>query len=257
MIIYVFDGSFQGLLTAIFEFYERQPDKVQLVRDVIFMPSLVEESLEIITDDVKAQRVFKGFVKKSGNDWGTRFYKAYLSELPETFQHLFDLARYVFDNADGAARNFGHPDVIYITKMEKSVNRERHRMKAFIRFQETADGIYYAPIDPDYNVLPLISDFFKGRYQDQKWIIYDIKRNYGLYYDLNSVTEIKLDLNPTMKTTDIYLKEGESSGKEGLYGLLWKDYFKSTSIVARKNMKLHIQHVPKRYWKYLTEKQQG
>ncbi|TXD94923.1 DUF4130 domain-containing protein [Gillisia hiemivivida] len=23
---------------------------------------------------------------------------------------------------------------------------------------------------------------------------------------------------------------------------------------SRKNMKLHLQHVPKRYWKYLTEK---
>ncbi|RZJ49641.1 MAG: DUF4130 domain-containing protein, partial [Chryseobacterium sp.] len=25
-------------------------------------------------------------------------------------------------------------------------------------------------------------------------------------------------------------------------------------IVERKNLKLHVQHVPKRYWKYLTEK---
>jgi len=36
---------------------------------------------------------------------------------------------------------------------------------------------------------------------------------------------------------------------------LWQDYFKSTNIVSRKNMKLHIRHVPKRYWKYLSEKQ--
>ncbi|MGY0039832.1 DUF4130 domain-containing protein [Pedobacter sp. NJ-S-72] len=45
------------------------------------------------------------------------------------------------------------------------------------------------------------------------------------------------------------------SEKEGFYAVLWKDYFKSTNIAARKNTKLHIQHVPKRYWKYLTEKQ--
>ncbi|WP_317126561.1 DUF4130 domain-containing protein [Chryseobacterium nematophagum] len=25
-------------------------------------------------------------------------------------------------------------------------------------------------------------------------------------------------------------------------------------IIERKNLKLHIQHVPRRYWKYLTEK---
>jgi hypothetical protein len=27
-----------------------------------------------------------------------------------------------------------------------------------------------------------------------------------------------------------------------------------TNIKERKNDKLHVQHVPKRYWKYLTEK---
>ncbi|RZL34744.1 MAG: DUF4130 domain-containing protein, partial [Pedobacter sp.] len=43
--------------------------------------------------------------------------------------------------------------------------------------------------------------------------------------------------------------------KEELYTHLWKDYFKSTNIESRKNTKLHVQHVPKRYWKYLTEKQ--
>ena len=36
---------------------------------------------------------------------------------------------------------------------------------------------------------------------------------------------------------------------------MWKDYFDSTNIKERKNMKLHIRHVPKRYWKYLSEKQ--
>jgi probable DNA metabolism protein len=43
--------------------------------------------------------------------------------------------------------------------------------------------------------------------------------------------------------------------KESLYQELWKQYFDSVDIKARRNMKLHIQHVPKRYWKYLVEKQ--
>lgn len=32
-------------------------------------------------------------------------------------------------------------------------------------------------------------------------------------------------------------------------------HFKSTNITERKNTKLHVQHIPKRYWRYLTEKQ--
>ena len=38
------------------------------------------------------------------------------------------------------------------------------------------------------------------------------------------------------------------------YQNLWKEYFDHTNIKERKNTKLHLQHVPKRYWRYLTEK---
>jgi probable DNA metabolism protein len=43
--------------------------------------------------------------------------------------------------------------------------------------------------------------------------------------------------------------------KEELYQRLWQQYFTSVNIAARKNTKLHIQHMPKRYWKFLPEKQ--
>ena len=252
IVTYVFDGSFEGLLSALFDFYELKPASVSLVAQQHFQPGLLDEPHYVHRSEEKATRVWNGLKKKLSTDWQTRFYKTFLSETAESFQHLFDFARYIFDNPKGSEVNYGHPSVIAIAKMDKSVNRERHRMKAFIRFQETADGIFYAPIEPDYNVLPLISAFFKNRYADQKWIIYDLKRKYGLYYDLESVTEIVLEETPDLKTT--FLAPDSLNNKEELYSLLWNDYFKSTNIPARKNMKLHIQHVPKRYWKYLTEK---
>ncbi|RYZ82543.1 MAG: DUF4130 domain-containing protein, partial [Proteobacteria bacterium] len=122
--------------------------------------------------------------------------------------------------------------------------------------QETADGIFYAPIEPDFNVLPLIADFFRKRYADQKWIIYDLRRKYGLFYDLEKVSEVTFDFVSEMQSTSTYLPAHTLNDREELYGLLWNDYFKSTNIPARKNMKLHLQHVPRRYWKYLTEKRQ-
>lgn len=252
MEVYVFDGSLEGLLTAIFEYYERKPGTIRLVARPHFEPVLLGETLEIISDETKAKRVWEGLRKKIGSDWQRRFYTVFLSEDALIFQQLFEFACYIFDHPKGAEQNFGHPAVIAITQMERSVSRERHRMKAFIRFQETADGIFYAPVEPDFNVLPLISVFFQNRYADQRWIIYDVKRNYGLYYDLNSVEEITLGQTPEMKSP--FLSQDLLRDKEQLYGLLWNDYFKSTNIPARKNMKLHVRHVPKRYWKYLPEK---
>ncbi len=46
----------------------------------------------------------------------------------------------------------------------------------------------------------------------------------------------------------------ELDEEELLYDELWKDYFNSVNIQASKNMKLHIQYVPKRYWRYMNKK---
>jgi probable DNA metabolism protein len=133
-----------------------------------------------------------------------------------------------------------------------TISRERHRMEAFIRFEKTKDNIFYAGIDPDFNVLPLLIQHFKRRYADQEWIIYDKRRKYGIYYDKNDVKEIALEMQ-----ADASYEAGDNTYAEDekLYQLLWQTYFKNTYISSRRNMKLHLRHVPKRYWKYLTEKQ--
>ncbi|WP_316769559.1 TIGR03915 family putative DNA repair protein [Pedobacter frigiditerrae] len=252
--IYVFDGSLEGLLTAVFEWFERKPGQVTLSSEKIYQPDAFTESLAIQNDRAKADRVWLGLQKKISKEWMRKFYCAYLSEIPEIFNSLFLFTIYIFQNPAGAEKNYGNEHVLTLSKAARSVEREKHRMEAFIRFQHTTDGIYYCGIDPDFNVLPLILNHFKNRYADQKWIIYDLKRHYGLFYDLNIVEEITMDINTQALKQPAPHQLNE---KEELYAHLWKDYFKSTNIVSRKNTKLHIRHVPKRYWKYLTEKQIG
>ncbi|RZK57033.1 MAG: DNA metabolism protein [Pedobacter sp.] len=251
--IYVFDGSLEGLLTAVFEWFERKPGYTTLKVDKIYQPDAFTQSFSISNERKKADRVWNGLQKKLGKQWMRRVYCAYLSERPEVFDSLFHFMSYIFLNPAGAEKNFGNKDVLDISQIATKVEREKHRMEAFIRFQQTSDGFYYCAIDPDFNVLPLIAKHFKDRYADQQWIIYDLKRHYGLFYDLEKVTEITVELGEEKnfkQPTSAQLNE-----KEELYTHLWKDYFKSTNIVSRKNTKLHVKHVPKRYWKYLTEKQ--
>lgn len=251
--IYIFDGSLPGLLTAVFEWFERKPGKIMLKSVEMFQPEAFAESFSVVTDSAKSDRVWAGLQKKLKKDWLRKFYCSYLSELPEAYNHLFQFTIYIFQHETGAETNYGNNHVMALSKYAKSVEREKHRMEAFIRFQHTADGIFYTGVDPDFNVLPLISNHFKNRYADQQWIIYDLKRKYGLHYNLIAVEEIVIDF-----TNGVNSKNPETillDVKEELYAVLWKDYFKSANIVARKNTKLHVRHVPKRYWKYLTEKQ--
>lgn len=254
MVVYIFDGSLEGLLTSIFEYYDRKPPSVKLTTKELYQPEAFGESLVIHSDEVKAKRVWAGLEKKLPADWLRKFYCAYLSEQPETFSNLFGFARYIFDSASGAAYNFGNPFVLAIAEMDKKVHREKHRMEAFIRFRKTGDGLFFANIEPDFNVLPLILKHFKNRYADQQWVIYDLKRRYGIFYDMLRVHEVTFEFLNENTESDVALSPSLMDDKEELYSVLWKDYFKSTNIPARKNMKLHIRHVPKRYWKYLTEK---
>lgn len=250
--IYVFDGSLEGLLSAVFEWFERKPGKIRLMTEKLYQPEVFTEVFQVINDAKKADRVWKALQKKLDKGWMRRYYCCYLSEHPDAYSHLFELSCTLFLTAAGAEKNYGDPHVLAVAQYAKKVEREKHRMEAFIRFQQTADGYYYCGIDPDFNVLPLIMGHFKARYADQQWIIYDVKRGYGLHYDLEDVTEIHFsgeDQLKFKKPADHLLSEPEAH-----YGNLWKAYFKSTNIVARKNTKLHVQHVPKRYWKYLTEK---
>lgn len=249
--IYIFDGSLEGLLNVVFEWFERKPGKVSIVSKNNYQPDAFSLSFEILTDRVKADRVWQGLTKKLDRQWMRNLYCAYLSEIPEMHQEIFGFCTYIFQNPAGAEKNYGNAQVLNIAQTARKVEREKHRMEAFIRFQKTSDGLFYCGIDPDFNVIPLIINHFKNRYADQQWIIYDIKRHYGIFYNLETVEEIEMDIdiNLLKKSNQHMLDE-----QEMLYADLWKDYFKSTNIVARKNTKLHTQHVPKRYWKYLTEK---
>ena len=254
MEFYIFDGSLEGLLTAVFEYYQRKSPVVKLVTESLYVPDVFDSGYRVVSDREKGKRVWKGLCKKLGKEWQLRFYKSFLSEQPETYQHLLNFARYIIDQPAGASENFAHPDVLAISQTAQKVHREKHRMEAFVRFQKTGDGIYYAHIEPDFDVLPLLPEHFQNRYADQRWIIYDLKRKYGLYYDLEKTEEIELAEAQHMSIVNA-LPSDLLDPKEELYMLLWQDYFKSTNIQARRNTRLHVRHVPRRYWKYLSEKQ--
>ena len=108
---FIFDGSFEGLLTAIFEVFEHRDSSAVLVSRHAYEPGLLDESVEVVTNEAKSKRVWEGLKKKIDKAWQSRFYNTFLSELPQSPQHLLQFARYVLDNPKGAENNYGHPDV--------------------------------------------------------------------------------------------------------------------------------------------------
>jgi probable DNA metabolism protein len=252
MIYVIYDKTFEGLLTAIFEIYEHKLQDAFIRKSEIALPSLFEDRVHILTDDSKAMRVWNKLKKLVGEEDVLKFWKAWLTEAEEIEDCILGSVRYAMERQVNILSDFGNLHVLQLNQQLKKIGREKHRMEAFVRFQLTKDELYYAVIEPDFNVLPLIIQHFQNRYADQRWCIFDLRRRYGIYYDLNTTEFVSFETdavhNLTVTNTAVFQEN------EMLYQVLWKDYFKSTNIKSRKNMKLHLQHMPRRYWKYLIEK---
>lgn len=248
----VYDGTFDGFFTCVFHVYDLKLKHVNIQRKDEVQESLFGSSEEVLTDSEKADRVWKGVKRKTSSTGSLRIYYAFLSEQKGVENLLLRYVQYALKSNLPIDTDFGNEDILKVSQIAKSVGREKHRMEAFVRFKLTKDNLYFANIEPDFDVLPLILEHFKRRYADQKWMIYDLKRNYGLYYDLEKVDIVNMmlpnDFDATKTSKDFFADE------ELEFQTLWQDYFESTNIPSRKNMKLHVRHVPKRYWKYLSEK---
>ena len=248
----LYDGSFEGLFTAIFECYNQKLKPDYILKEAHYQPGMFDELMKVETDTEKAQRVIAGLAKKISGSGVSRLFKCFHSEFSDIGFIIYEYVKLSFQSTVNIEKDYRQPAVLRVEQVVKKMNREIHRMHGFVRFQRTVDDIYAATITPDFDVIPFIGDHFKRRYSDQQWLIYDVKRDYGLYYNKRAVRVVRLE-NPAFSAKHKIMKAALSH-EERAFREMWKTYFDATSIRERKNLRLHLQHLPRRYWKYLPEK---
>ena len=248
-LLFVTDGTFEGLMTAIFEAYSGalSPDAIQSSsRKQI---GLFDRCVTITTDPERSDRVWKGLKTHLGIRRRRMLFQGFLSGSAEVETMIYRLVRDMVPRT-GERRSRVHlASHIEIEKLARKVQHEAHRMKGFIRFQQTGDNQYLALIAPRYDVLPLIRHHFESRFADQKWIIYDTSRNYGLCYDGRQTQELQ------MNAVELAALKIPANDGEQFCQALWQRYFSAVNIPQRNNPNLHLRQLPRRYWRYLTEKQ--
>ncbi|MCL2073624.1 MAG: TIGR03915 family putative DNA repair protein [Marinilabiliaceae bacterium] len=249
---YRYDGTFQGFLTAVFDVYSRkeQPEAILRLDDSTL---LFSEKYKVETDLKKSERVWNGIIKTGGAKTGKQVYLTFLScekdiemTLLRYIQHLFALKRSIMGD-------FTNPDVLKVHQLCRTVSKESHRVLMFLRFEQAADGTFFAPYAPKYDVLSLTLSHFKSRFTDQKWLIYDTLRNYGFYYDTKKIEQVEIN-DPAFNEKTGKLLADISHLDEDRWQEIWRAYFKKIAIAERKNLKQQLNFMPKRFWKYLTEK---
>lgn len=253
MTIFRFDGTFDGILTCVFEAYARKKFPDTIIRKDASLPLFYDECMDIITDEEKSMRVWKAVRKKLSATATRAVVTSFLCEIPEFDIIAFNYIRKTVDSPRSIEGDFGDTDVMEMTRMVKRVNYEAHRLLQFLRFQKTSDGTYFAIMEPLYNVMPIAVNHFVDRFSTMKFVVYDKKRGFGFYYDGKDTTRITLP-EELPHIAHGHLSEEIMDDDEKLFQELWRTYFKAIAIKERTNPRKQRQDMPVRFWKYMTEK---
>ncbi|MDI3546881.1 MAG: hypothetical protein PWR10_533 [Halanaerobiales bacterium] len=244
MIYYIYDGSFEGLLTAIYEafYHDVKPDMILKRSD--YQENLFAERVEIVTERNKSDRVYNAVREKISSRSLRKIYYAFLSEIKGVETRIYHYLQLGFKIGRKIDGHLTDDTVLELNRISNKVGLERHRLLGLIRFRRLDNDIYYAPIEPDYNIIALLAPHFSKRLADQNWVIHDLKRKVAAVYNREEWVLTGFSGQP-----------GSYAEDEAIYQSLWKDFFKNIAITNRKNSRLQLQFMPVRYWKHLIEKE--
>jgi len=235
---YLYDGSFEGFLTALSLALDSAAP-CAIAKEDAEEAGLFSEFINSGTDPLRASvaRDRRG----STESWQhVRF--AFLSEVTGAETGILKYVKLLAKKGPGADNMLADDRVRKIHRLSASVGGEAHMFKGFVRFKELADKTLYSRIEPDHNILALLVPHFRARLGTFNWVIHDARRNNAALYFKGRLIYAPLDSARLLE-----------DAKEAEVRELWQHFFKTVAIKERINPKLQRQNVPLKYRKNLTE----
>ncbi len=131
-------------------------------------------------------------------------------------------------------------DVRQLHAWEREVSRAAHKMKAFVRFRETADGRYVAWFDPGHPLLEALAPFFARRFASMRWLI--------VTPDASCAWEGgRLRFGPGA------VRGAAEGTPDDPCEQLWRTYYANIFNPARLKVNAMVREMPRRYWRDLPE----
>lgn len=252
--IFLYDGTFEGFLSAVFDAFTAK-DEVYIEKKDGWQPQLFAETREVETVPEKGERVAEKLLSICGSRGFSAIVYIFLSEAENAETCAFYLIKSVIKYGSKSFSRFQDEKIACAMAIRKKVSKECERFLGILRFTELSNGVFYAPIEPDHNIIPLIAGHFCERLSGTKWMIHDLRRGIALYHSDGKMENVEFadEMTSHLNMADLLGK----SENEDDFARMWRGYFKTIAIETRTNPKLQRQFMPQRYWKYMTEKKNG
>ena len=239
-IIYYYDGSFDGLLSCIFDSYACRERPMAICPEAEAVPTLFA-ARAVRTDTGHARRVLRKVAACSPRALEL-LHKGFLTCQPEKELHLYRLVVKLLEEGPAFLGNFSDETLHPVAAAVRHLEGEAHLLKGFVRFSDLG-GVLGGEIAPKNRVLPLLRPHFCARYQGESFFLYDRTHREALFYAGGKSVIRPLE--------DFQMAPPDEA--EARYRTLWKRFYDTIAIRERENPRCRMTHMPKRYWNTMTE----
>lgn len=200
--------------------------------DDLFAGAGKARRLPVPPRDAAPPRVPRAFLDLAG--------KAALHSDPQRFALLYRLL-WRLQSKPGLMEEGADTDVRRLAMLARTVRRDIHKMRAFVRFRAIADDggeRYVAWFEPEHHILRANAAFFVNRFTQMKWTI--LTPQGSLDWDGEVLRE-----GPPAARSDAPAEDAAED--------LWRRYYASIFNPARLKIGAMLKEMPRRYWKNLPE----
>lgn len=242
-VVYVYDGSFEGFLCCVYNFYYNRLKPIAIVPYSQFTPSLYD-NIDIETDYKQVYKVRFAIEEKISYNCIEFLNDCFLTCLEEKEMYMLRFIIKGFKIGRGIINMLSDSDVSTLNKARVNIQREQRLYLGIIRFYK-AEDIYVASIKPKNQVLPMLAWHFTERFANQSFIIYDETNLQALIYSGGKYKIIFTDgiELPPPDAQEVYTQK------------LWKKFYDTIAIKERYNPKCRMNFLPKYRWENLPEMQ--
>ena len=238
---YLYDGSYAGFLTCIYESYVRKELPVSFSTPEDPRISLYPERA-VETEEAHAGRVYRSLSQRISLDAQRMVTRGFLTCMPEKEERIYAFVRLGYRIGPAVVRDLTDPRVAPLVTALTHLKGEAHQLQGFLRFSEQG-GVLTAEIEPKNRVLPLLRPHFCARYPEESFVLYDRTHREVLLHRPGNWAIVPAE----------NFRPGAPGEAERQYRRLWRRFYDTIAIEGRYNPRCRMTQMPKRYWGTMTE----
>ena len=190
-VIYLYDGSFEGLLCCVHESVYTHELPVDIQPEEAAQPTLFRQKY-IAADEEKAARVYDSIPRKISPDAAALVQCVFLSCMPGKELAILRFLLLGYRRGRQTMYLLSHTAVQPMLAARQNLLNEAHLLKEFLRFSDY-DGALAATITPKNYVLPFLKEHFCSRLKNETFLIFDRTHKAALVWQDRKARIISLD----------------------------------------------------------------